>query len=100
MAKGSITPEEALVHPDKNIITRALGTEKIVDADMFEYTLKSGDTVLLCSDGLYENVRDNVVNEILENFEDIELASKNLVSLANDNGGTDNITVVILKITE
>ncbi len=98
--KGSITPEEALVHPDKNIITRALGTEKIVDADMFEYELRIGDTILLCSDGLYETVRDNVISETLDNVEDIKEATKCLVDLANENGGIDNTTVVLLKVTE
>lgn len=97
---GTITPEEALVHPDKNIITRALGTEKIVDADIFEYDLKEGDVVLLCSDGLYEHVRDNMIAEVLNNFENTETASKKLVELANEDGGTDNITVVILKVAE
>lgn len=97
---GTITPEEALVHPDKNIITRALGTEKMVDADMFEYSLISGDTILLCSDGLYEMVRDDVICEILEKNEDIETAVSTLINLANENGGADNITVVVLKATE
>ncbi len=98
--KGSITPEEALVHPDKNIITRALGTERIVDADMFEYELRVGDIILLCSDGLYEMVRDNVISETLNSVEDIKEATKCLVNLANENGGIDNTTVVLLKVTE
>jgi len=100
VSRGSITPEEALVHPDKNIITRAMGTERIVEADMFEYSLKSGDLIMLCSDGLSEMVRDNVIFETLENIDDINDAVSALVTLANENGGKDNITVAILKVSE
>lgn len=97
---GSITPEEAAVHPDKNIITRALGTEALVDADLYEYSLKDGDCILLCSDGLCEMVHENVFPEILEKSKDLEEAANELVKTANENGGRDNITVVILKCFE
>lgn len=97
---GSITPEEAAVHPDKNIITRALGTEQFVDADLFEYSLKSGDYILLCSDGLYEMINDSLFYEILKKHENLEDAAKEMVEIANENGGRDNITVIILKCFE
>lgn len=95
--RGTITPEEASVHPDKNIITRALGTEKLVDADVFEYSLKIGDYVLLCSDGLCEMIPESYFAKVLTENENLEDAAKELVNTANENGGRDNITVVILK---
>ena len=98
--RGSITIEEAAVHPDKNIITRALGTEKFVDADFFEYSLKVGDYILLCSDGLSEMVESSLFSETLEKTEEIEDAAKELVRVANENGGRDNITIIILKCVE
>ena len=98
--RGSITPEEAKVHPDKNIITRAVGTEAFVDADLFEYSLKDGDFILLCSDGLSEMVSEDLFKQIIDKNEEIEDAAKELVNIANDNGGRDNITVVIIKCFE
>lgn len=98
--KGTISPEEAAVHPDKNIITRALGTEEFVDADLFEYSLKNGDYILLCSDGLCEMVNDSLFSEIIDKYDNIEDAAKKLVDTANENGGRDNITIVILKCFE
>lgn len=98
--KGMITPEEAKHHPEKNIITRALGTERSVDADVFEYSVKSGDIVLLCSDGLVDMLEDKEIFETVRSSENIEEAAKNLVKKANENGGSDNITVVALKFEE
>lgn len=98
--KGMITPEEAKHHPEKNIITRALGTEPKVDADIFEYSAKAGDIVLLCSDGLVDMLEDSEIFETIKSSENIEEAAKNLVKKANENGGFDNITVVALKFEE
>ena len=95
--RGSITQEEAAIHPDKNIITRALGTEEFVDADFFEYSLKKDDYILLCSDGLCEMVNDSLFSEIIKKYDSLEDAARELVNIANENGGRDNITVVILK---
>lgn len=97
---GSITPEEASVHPDKNIITRALGTEQYVETDLFEYNLQIGDYILLCSDGLYEMVDKETFSDIVLNSESIEVAVNKLITLANENGGRDNITVVVIKCFE
>lgn len=97
---GSITPEEASVHPDKNIITRALGTEEYVEADLFEYKLKVGDYIFLCSDGLYEMVDKETFSNIILNSDNIELAVNKLIELANENGGRDNITVIVIKCFE
>lgn len=96
--RGTITREEARNHPDKNIITRALGTETFVDADYYDYKLSEGETVLLCSDGLTETVRDERIQEIIVNEESIDKAVKALVDEANKNGGVDNITVVAFRV--
>ncbi len=96
--RGSITREEARNHPDKNIITRALGTEEFVDADYYDYKLSEGETILLCSDGLTETVRDEKIQEIIVNEESIDKAVETLVDEANKNGGVDNITVVAFRV--
>ena len=94
---GSITPEEARNHPDKNIITRAVGTEEYVDADFYEYSPVGGETILMCSDGLYEMVTDKEIRNIVNKYEDLKEAVKALIDAANGNGGVDNITVVALR---
>lgn len=94
--RGTITREEARRHPDKNIITRAVGTEEYVDADFFDYKVSPGDTVILCSDGLTETVRDEDILDIVKKSENTDEAVKTLVDEANKNGGVDNITVVAL----
>lgn len=96
--RGTITREEARSHPDKNIITRALGTEEFVDADYYDYKLSVGETVLLCSDGLTETVRDERIQEIVINAESIDKAVAALIDEANENGGIDNITVVAFRV--
>lgn len=97
---GSITREEARNHPDKNIITRAVGTEKYVDADFFDYQASPGDVILLCSDGLYEMLEDKEIKKIVNSSETLNDAVNMLVDAANKNGGHDNITVVALRFEE
>ncbi len=94
---GSITRAEARNHPDKNIITRAVGTERFVDADYFDYTPVGGETILMCSDGLCEMVSDKAIKKILNTEETLQGAVKALIDEANRCGGVDNITVVALK---
>jgi protein phosphatase len=94
---GSITRAEARNHPDKNIITRAVGTEKYVDADFFDYSPKGGEIILLCSDGLTEMLRDKDIKKIINDSQNLSAAVKSLVDEANKNGGVDNITVVALQ---
>ena len=96
--RGTITREEARSHPDKNIITRAVGTEEYVDADYYDYKLSEGETIILCSDGLTETVRDERIQEIIVNEEDIAKAVDALIEEANKNGGVDNITVVAFRV--
>lgn len=94
---GKITREDAMVHPRKNVITRALGAEAEVVADVEEYNLSKEDTLLLCTDGLTNFVRED---EILNTFKnnDISLVCEKLIELANLGGGGDNITAVTLTL--
>lgn len=100
---GEITEEQAKTHPDKNVITRAIGPEKVVKIDFFEVNIDPGDKVLLCSDGLTNMVQDEEIQMILC-AKDMALDKKVelLVDTANKNGGKDNITVVVMdpKINE
>ncbi len=93
---GKITPDEAKNHPSKNIITRALGVNEEVNADMDFISLSENDIVLLCSDGLTNFVSDEDIKEILAEFNG-SVASR-LVDKANLGGGGDNITAVAVKI--
>lgn len=95
---GELMPEDARFHPNKNIITRALGTNEDVKADFFEVKLEKADTILLCSDGLSNMVEDREIERIVKETQDVEKASETLVELANQNGGTDNIAIVMIQV--
>lgn len=95
---GNLTESEARVHPQKNIITRALGTENLVNADYFEVPVKEGDLVLMCSDGLSNMLDDDDMEYILKHSDTLEKAGNALISQANQNGGEDNITAVLIQI--
>ena len=96
---GEITAEEARNHPDKNIITRALGTDDTVRPDCFEVKVEPGDVLLLCSDGLTNMVEDSQIEKIVkENKEDMKLAGEKLVQQANEAGGKDNISVILVRL--
>ncbi|MBE7010593.1 MAG: Stp1/IreP family PP2C-type Ser/Thr phosphatase [Ruminococcaceae bacterium] len=99
LRKGQITPEEAEKHPQKNVITRALGTDTDVDIDIYEFSVCSGDCILLCSDGLSNMLSDNEIKEALmhEKEKSENALAEGLIDLANQKGGYDNITAVILK---
>lgn len=90
---GKITPEDAKVHPRKNVITRALGAEEDVAVDSDCINLSDGDTLLLCSDGLTNFLDDKDILTVFQN-NDISAVAERLVEEANKNGGGDNITVV------
>lgn len=98
--RGKITPEEALVHPDRNQITKALGAEEHIYPDMFLVSLEVNDVVVMCTDGLYVEVPHNDIKRIVSESGSMSDACSNLVDLANLNGGSDNITVISLKIDE
>ena len=95
---GEISEAEARNHPDKNIITRALGAEKTVDVDFFDLKLEKGCTILMCSDGLSNMVEDEKIQEIISDPEaDIDHKGSALLREANQNGGKDNIAVVLVE---
>ncbi|WFR55012.1 Stp1/IreP family PP2C-type Ser/Thr phosphatase [Anaerocolumna sp. AGMB13025] len=96
---GEIERKDVRFHPNKNIITRALGANSTVIPDYFEVELESADTVLLCSDGLTNMMDDREILDIVrQNPDDLELTAKTLVVKANENGGKDNISIVIVKL--
>lgn len=94
---GEMDKENAKVHPDKNIITRAVGVLPEVSADFFEVELEPGDMILMCSDGLTNMVRDEEIRQIILGQRDIVEKAEKLVETANKNGGRDNITVVLIE---
>ena len=94
---GTITPDEAAEHPQRNMITRALGTEEAVEADVYESPLHEGDILLLCSDGLTNMVSEEEVGLIVTASESVQEAAETLVKRANESGGMDNITVIVAK---
>lgn len=96
--QGNITESEARVHPQKNIITRAVGIDETVQADFFEVDIVPGDIIMLCSDGLSNMVEDEDIEYIVRNSKSLRDAGETLVARANENGGTDNITVVLAKV--
>ena len=92
---GRLSAEEARLHPNRNIITRALGTEHQVRGDLFVVQLKPGDRLLLCSDGLSNEVRDAELPSLMK--ESLEQSCEALLQLALDRGAPDNVTVVLLE---
>ena len=94
---GGIKAEEAKHHPDKNIITRAMGVKEDVEADIYEYRLHKGDLILMCTDGLSNMVEDEDMFDIVKSARDIVEAVLMLIEKANSNGGKDNIGVVMAE---
>jgi PPM family protein phosphatase len=100
MKSGKLSPEEAKTHPQRSVITRALGTDPDVDVDTFVVEAKEGDLFVICSDGLTSMVADEDILELLEKHrDDLDRAAKSLVAAANRAGGEDNITVVAFTIS-
>ena len=93
---GEISREEARNHPDKNIITRAIGVADTVEPDYFDTKLQKGECLLLCSDGLSNMIKDSQIRAILARRESLQAGAKELVDTANENGGRDNIAVVVI----
>ena len=94
---GELTPEEGRNHPDKNIITRAVGTNEEVKIDFFDVKLETGDQILMCSDGLSNMVEDQRIFEILKGEDTKADKAQVLVDEANANGGRDNIAVIVVE---
>jgi protein phosphatase len=101
MRSGKLSPEEAEAHPQRSVITRALGTDPDVDVDTFSVEARPGDVFLICSDGLTTMVdEEQILDELGRHRGDLDGAAKALVRRANKGGGEDNITVVIFEIAE
>jgi protein phosphatase len=101
MRSGKLSPEEAEAHPQRSVITRALGTDPDVDVDTFSVDARPGDVFLICSDGLTTMVDEEaILEEVERNRGDLDGAAKALVRRANKGGGEDNITVVFFEIAE
>ena len=97
--RGELDRKDAKYHPQKNVITRALGAGQQVVLDFFEVELEDVSYILLCSDGLTNMVDDNIIQEIVLNLEgSMEEKAKKLVTLANENGGKDNISLILIRI--
>ncbi len=96
--QGQLTEAEAAVHPQRHVLTRALGVASDVDVDLWELHLHDGDRILLCSDGLTNEVDDDRIGEILGTEPDPSDAARNLVKAAVDHGGSDNVTCVVIDV--
>ena len=96
---GQIGREEARNHPEKNIITRAVGMKNKLRIDFFDVALYAGDKFLLCTDGLTNMVEDEDILELVQKETSLEAAAHRLVAMANRNGGKDNISVVLVEPT-
>src|SRR5579884_2804901 len=100
LRQGKLTEEEAAEHPQRSIITRALGPEADVDVDTFTYAVQAGDLLLLCSDGLTSMISEEAVAGVLASAGSLSEAAKALIEQANQAGGRDNITVVLFRLEE
>jgi protein phosphatase len=98
--EGRLSPEEARTHPQRNILTRVLGNDSEVEPDVFRADPVRGDRYLLCSDGLSNEVDEERTAAVLRRLADPDDAARELVRLANENGGRDNITVVVVDVVD
>ena len=97
---GAITREEAQHHARKNVITRAIGANANNEPDCFSVPLERGDKILLCSDGLYDEVDDETIFAAVSRFDDMRICAEDLVAIANEHGGNDNISVICVELME
>jgi protein phosphatase len=101
LKSGKLSREEAEVHPQRSVITRAVGTDPDVDVDAFVVDATAGDIFLLCSDGLTDMVGDDdILDVVAKSPDDLDRVTKSLVSAANRSGGEDNITVIAFRIAD
>jgi protein phosphatase len=98
--EGIITPEAARVHPRRNIVTRALGLDRSVNVDVFTHFVRTGDRIVLCSDGLVDEVADVEIARVLGQHTDPQETAEALVMVANTNGGRDNTTVIVVDVLD
>jgi protein phosphatase len=100
VARGKLTEEQAESHPQRSVITRALGPEPDVEVDLEAFQARAGDIFLLCSDGLCDMVEDEDIAMTLQTLGkgNLKLAAQHLVQMANDNGGRDNVSVILVRV--
>jgi protein phosphatase len=97
--RGALSPQAARLSPHAHLITRALGNEPTVEAELREYPLAPGDLYLLCSDGLFNAVDEEALRKALvSHAADLHAAARELVWMANDGGGLDNVSVVLVRV--
>lgn len=96
--KGEINKEGARYHPQKNVVLRAISTREVVSPDFYEFKVKPGDYCLLCSDGLSDMLDEVEMLKVINEYEDVSDISERMITLANENGGKDNITLILIKI--
>ncbi len=97
---GKISEAEARDHPHRNVVTRVLGIGEDPEVDIFDLTIAQGDAILLASDGLFNEVDHHVLATIIANADNLDEAAERLIERANQNGGNDNITVVIVRVID
>ena len=100
LRQGRLTPEEAVEHPQRSVITRALGPEAEVEVDTRSFRARAGDVYLLCSDGLTTMVAEAAIAELLQRPPRLADAGEALIAAANEAGGRDNITVILFRLEE
>ena len=100
VARGKLTEEQAEAHPQRSVITRALGPERDVQVDVETFAARDGDVYLLCSDGLTSMIHEPGVRPVLERMTDLDRAGRELIAAANEAGGRDNITVILFRLEE
>jgi len=101
VASGNVRPEEAFTHPARNVIVRSLGRDPEVEVDVFEERLRPGDAILLCSDGLWEMIRDDAaIASIARDAATPMDACRALIDAANAGGGADNISAIVVRVEQ
>ncbi len=96
---GLVTPEQAKLSLNKNLLTRALGVDPVVEAEIRDYATREGDTYLMCSDGLTDMISDLDIKQALQFWAaEPEVAADKLIQIANDNGGRDNVSVILIQV--
>ena len=100
VARGKLTEEQAEAHPQRSVITRALGPEREVQVDVETFAARDGDVYLLCSDGLTSMIHEPGVRPVLERMTDLDRTGRELIAAANEAGGRDNITVILFRLEE
>ena len=95
---GELKKDEARFHPQKNVVLRALSTRTVVSPDFYKIRVNRGDYILLCSDGLWEMVEEGELLKRVSEYEGVSDIAEKMVFMANENGGKDNITIILMKV--